>query len=622
MTLDARAFKGLSRFLAPSAGGPMADRALSEGLISPGQLQECIAEQDRSGRPLDEILVERGFLKADEALRLRNPAIPPEVLQAAQDPGRLAGHYVLVARIGAGGMAEVWKAWDRSLGRWVALKHLKAEVGHPTQRIEREGRMAGQLSHPAIISIFERGIHDGRPFLVMPFVDGQPPKPPLPWREAVRLAVDIAGALAHAHASGVLHRDVKPSNILLDQGGRVLLADFGLAIPSNSGASRWAVSGTPEYASPEQVRGDVLDARTDIYSLGATLYHFVSGRPPFTGRDPTEIGERVLNGPPPPLDGVPRGLARIIRKAMERDRDLRYADVAELARDLRVYLDLHAASPRVSAKVFLAILGLALMPWAASWILLEQSRSRERTLNAMSLQEEGRRALEAAESLRVQLGPESPAVVEAASRARVLFEKAASGVGAALPEAEAGLGRCLELAGRDADAQACFSRAGSLPDAQVGLARAAFRRWLNGDGRASAALPFLDRAQGARPSPSLDAYRALALDRGAEALALATPPTPDQAADEVLLLALGTAALDLGRADPALALIARAERLRPGDPATLFHRARALRARGDRVGVESVLVEALRRAPVAWGLRPQAVEMLESVRSAGGDRPR
>src|SRR6185295_14714960 len=171
MTVDPRAFKGLSRFLAPSAGGPVADRAVSEKLITSEQLQECILEQDSSGKPLDEILVERGFLKADDVTRLRAPAVPAEAVPWLSDPERLLGHYVLVSLLGTGGMAEVWKAWDRSLGRWVAVKYLKAGIGHPTQRIEREGRMAGQLSHPSIITIFERGQQGGRAYLVMPFVD-------------------------------------------------------------------------------------------------------------------------------------------------------------------------------------------------------------------------------------------------------------------------------------------------------------------------------------------------------------------------------------------------------------------------------------------------------------------
>src|SRR5579863_8732264 len=239
MRIDPRSFKGLSRFLAPSAGGPIADRAVSEKLITLEQLQECVDLQERSGQPLDEILVEQGYLRLEDVIRLRAPAVPPEAMAWVSDPARNLGHYVLVSLLGTGGSAEVWKAWDRSLGRWVAVKFLKREVGHPTQRIEREGRMAGQLSHPSIITIFERGKQDGRAYLVMPFVDGKLPKLPLPPREAARLALEVSRALVHAHGMGVIHRDVKPANILVDAGGRVVLTDFGLAIPDESATSRW-----------------------------------------------------------------------------------------------------------------------------------------------------------------------------------------------------------------------------------------------------------------------------------------------------------------------------------------------------------------------------------------------
>src|SRR5262249_20104993 len=161
----------------------------------------------------------------------------------------IVAQYILVMRAGMGGMAEVWKAWDRSLGRWVAIKFLKEEVGHPSQRLEWEGQMAAQLSHPGIITIHERGEKDGRPYLVMPPVNGAPPKSPMKPKDAARVALQVAQALVHVHRNNIIHRDVKPANVLVEAGGRVVLADFGLAIPSSSGSSRWAISGTPEYAS-------------------------------------------------------------------------------------------------------------------------------------------------------------------------------------------------------------------------------------------------------------------------------------------------------------------------------------------------------------------------------------
>ena len=150
----------------------------------------------------------------------------------------------------------------------------------------------------------------------MPFVDGSGPRAPLPPREAARIALEAARALEYVHAMKVIHRDVKPGNILIGVDGRVVLIDFGLAMSSSSPASRWAVSGTPEYASPEQVRGDILDPGTDIYSLGATLYHLLEGRPPFRGGDTKEIVERVLNAPLPGMPATPPALGAIDRKSV------------------------------------------------------------------------------------------------------------------------------------------------------------------------------------------------------------------------------------------------------------------------------------------------------------------
>jgi hypothetical protein len=148
MNLDPRSFKGLSRFLAPSAGGPVADRAVHEKLITSEQLQECVAEQDRSGRPLDEILVERGYMTVDDVTRLRSPAVPTAVLPWLSNPDRVLDHYILISLLGTGGMAEVWKAWDRSLGRWVAVKYLKREVGHPCSGSSGKGGWRGSSPIP------------------------------------------------------------------------------------------------------------------------------------------------------------------------------------------------------------------------------------------------------------------------------------------------------------------------------------------------------------------------------------------------------------------------------------------------------------------------------------------
>jgi serine/threonine protein kinase len=481
MNLDPRSFKGLSRFLAPSAGGPVADRAVTEKLITTEQLQECILEQDRSGRPLDEILVERGFLKEDDVTRLRAPAVPAEVLPWLTDPERILDHYVLVSVLGTGGMAEVWKAWDRSLGRWVAVKYLKRGIGHPTQRIEREGRMAGQLSHPSIITIFERGQHEGRAYLVMPFVDGATPKMPLPAREAARLALEVARALVHAHEMGVIHRDVKPANILVEAGGRVVLADFGLAILDDTATSRWAMSGTPEYASPEQIKGDPLDVRTDIYSLGATLYHMLSGRPPFTGSNPDEITEKVLKEEPLPLGReIPRPLAAVVRRAMARSRMDRYDTVGELAAELESWMERSRSGPRLKPTWLIIGVLSAVLPWGVTLLILSHSQQQEEQTQVLQALREGDRKLAQAERRRSDPAGLEVEVTLAARQALTEFTLALRWGEGTDPEAHLGIGRCHELLGDDRRAEEAYESAGSLPQAKMALAWLWGRRLLEG----------------------------------------------------------------------------------------------------------------------------------------------
>lgn len=606
MSLPPRAFRGLSRFLAPSAGGPLADRALAEGLISAAQLQQCLDEQDRSGRPLDEILVERGFLTAEDAARLRPSVLPPEVVDAARDPSRLLGHYVLLQRIGSGGMADVWKAWDRSLGRWVAVKLLKKEVGHPTQRIEREGRMAGGLAHPSIITIFERGIHDGRPYLVMPFVDGRPPQAPLTPREAARVALEVAGALEHAHAQGVLHRDVKPANILVERSGRVLLADFGLAIPSDAGVSRWAVSGTPEYASPEQIRGEVLDDRTDVYSLGATLAHLLTGRPPFAGRDAAHISEQVLSGPLPRLAGVPRALARIVRRAMERDLERRYPSISPLRADLQRWLE-SARPPRVALLV--GVLLASLLPWAGAVAYVLKTRAADRALTIQNLLEEGRRALAGAEGLQAVFPPGSPALEEAVERARLLFDQVRVVGDGGTPEAEAGLARCHELLGREAEADEGYRRAGDF----LSRARLRVRAELEGrgtEGRRSEARGYLAAVGEGRRDDAWRVYSEVAAGRWEGAWEAGRPVLEKGTRDVVLQAAVGRGAIAAGRWEEAVRALERAAAMRKADASLAYWKGVALAGKGDREASEKALRESLRLAPTGWPLRADAERRL------------
>jgi tetratricopeptide (TPR) repeat protein len=601
MKVDPRSFKGLSRFLAPSAGGPVADRAVAEKLITPEQLQDCVDEQDRSGRPLDEILMERGYVKAEDLERLRAPAVPAEVLPWITDPGRALGHYVLVSMLGAGGMAEVWKAWDRSLGRWVAVKYLKEEIGHPTQRIEREGRMAGRLSHPSIISIFERGQQGGRAYLVMPYVDGRPPKCPLPAREAARLALEVSRALSHAHDEGIIHRDVKPANILVEAAGRIVLADFGLAILDDTSTSRWAMSGTPEYASPEQIRGDTLDARTDIYSLGATLYHLLAGKPPFAGTGVEEITSNVLKGNPPPLREVPSRLSRIVRRAMERDRDRRYQTIDELARELESWIEQSRPGFRLR-PAWIAVGGLSLlMSWGATLIILLHSQGQEERQRILQALREGDRKLARAERRRADPGaPESQSQMEARA-ALAEFLMAGRWSGGRDSEAAYGIGRCHEFLGDDAEAEDAYREAESeVPAAHAALV------WLWGRRLAEGRQ---DRDWKSFVLKNADAQHPARLFAEGKFEDLLVPRGADRD-EEALKFLQAAASVRLDRWDEALRFSQDVLRTRPRDATLLYFRGVALAGKGDATGADASWKEALRYAPRDWPLSTELQKRL------------
>jgi len=589
MNLDPRSFKGLSRFLAPSAGGPVADRAVNEKLITSEQLQECVAEQDRSGRPLDEILVDRGYLKTDDVTRLRSPAVPAEVVPWLTDPDRVLDHYVLVSLLGTGGMAEVWKAWDRSLGRWVAVKYLKREIGHPSQRIEREGRMAGQLSHPSIITIFERGHHNGRAYLVMPFVDGAPPKMPLPARESARLALEVARALIHAHQMGVIHRDVKPANILVEAGGRVVLADFGLAILDDTATSRWAMSGTPEYASPEQIRGDPLDARTDVYSLGATLYHMLAGRPPFTGAGPDEITRKVLQEDLPPLKGAPRPLAAVVRRAMARNRGDRYEGMAEFAAELESWMERSQAGKRMKPGwIAVAVLSAA-VPWGVTFLILSQSQRQDERQQVLQALRDGDRKLAAAERRRWQPTATEAEVALMARQALSEYTLALRWADGNEAEAQLGIARCLDMLGDDRQAEEAYS-ACPLPAAKAALAWLWGRRLVEGRKDSESRAPILKNV------PSGHIVRLLA-EKKWDAIFAAKMSEQD---NDTYDLVLGVAAIELRKWDEALLYLDSGTRRRPRDSTFLYYRGIALAEKGDRVGALASWNAAVTHEPKGW----------------------
>ena len=220
----------------------------------------------------------------------------------------------ILAPIGAGGMGEVYKATDTRLGRIVAVKVLASEF---SERFEIEARAISAVNHPNICALYDIGMHDGRGYLVLEFLEGTPLKGPLRADDALRVAVQIAAALEAAHRKGITHRDLKPANIMVAEDGSVKLLDFGLAKLTGNGSNdltrtlAGTVMGTAAYMAPEQAEGRPLDARSDIFSFGAVVYELISGRRAFPGESMASVLSSVLRDNPTPLGSVRlRGLSR------------------------------------------------------------------------------------------------------------------------------------------------------------------------------------------------------------------------------------------------------------------------------------------------------------------------
>lgn len=348
------------------------------GLATRTEIEFCREQQKQSSDPnqrsLADLLVEHSFITVNQAKRIRGLL---DERRSSQLPG-----YSLLGKIGKGAMATVYKARQLSLDRIVAVKVLPRKMSDNKEFVDRfykEGKAAARLAHNNIVQAIDVGSSpDGYHYFAMEFVEGktlydimQPPPvgegKNFSEAEALDITIQMADALAHAHERGLIHRDVKPKNILLTPQGVAKLTDLGLARASDDKEAAESEAGkaygTPYYISPEQIRGEVdIDYRADIYSLGATMYHLVTGRPPFDGDTPSAVMHKHLKQPLIPADHIntalSAGIGEIIDVAMAKNRDERYRNTTDMLEDLRA---VRAGQPPMHARRAVDLESLAKM---------------------------------------------------------------------------------------------------------------------------------------------------------------------------------------------------------------------------------------------------------------------
>jgi len=280
--------------------------------------------------------------------------------------GKQLGKYRVVAPLGEGGMASVYKAYQAGMDRHVALKILPRHFASDPEfvgRFEQEAKVIAKLQHVYILPVHDYGEDEGYTYIVMPFVergtlDDRLDDKPLPFMEIRRIISQVGDALGYAHSRGLVHRDVKPSNVLIDEQGNCLLTDFGIS-KMVGGTSKFtqtgAIIGTPEFMSPEQILGEELDGRSDIYSLGVVLYQLATGRPPYRAETPPAVFVKHLHDPLPPPStynpNIPPALESVILKALARDREDRFATAREMVQALQAAIPLDMPMETIREQV-------------------------------------------------------------------------------------------------------------------------------------------------------------------------------------------------------------------------------------------------------------------------------
>ncbi len=335
---------------------------LDMGLATRTEIEFCREQQKQSSDPnqrsLTDLLIENAFITPNQARRIRQAL---EERKTSQIPG-----FQLLGKLGKGAMATVYKARQISLDRIVAIKVLPRKMSENPEFVDRfykEGKAAARLSHNNIVQAIDVGVSpEGYHYFVMEYIEGKTlydlmqEGHSFSEAEALDIAIQIAEALAHAHQRQLIHRDVKPKNIILTPQGVAKLTDLGLARAADDKLAAEMEAGkaygTPYYISPEQIRGELdIDFRADIYSLGATLYHLVTGRPPFEGETPAAVMHKHLKQPLIPADHIntalSAGIGEVIDVAMAKKREDRYQSTTDMLEDLKA---IRAGNPPIHAR--------------------------------------------------------------------------------------------------------------------------------------------------------------------------------------------------------------------------------------------------------------------------------